>query len=315
MLLSKSFLRILLCVSLFSEYRCKAVTLVYNLRIRRTFDVPAALRNAKLHWVFSGVPIIYGRTSHIVDPVRRLNVCEDRKAGGALFNIRYIPSKHWFFEVTTGIEKDSAKFTGTDPFKASRTGFDDIVFAAGHRPFIGEKIQCAVYGLVGIPTRRKVSLVDRYGPFVGTRFYNMGVGAEVSYNFYKELKRSCSAIAQGRFIHGFNRSWFPILPCNNKIQPGNFTDCLVAMQFREKLTLVEFGYDGTFFTNQAVVTPVQKIKADTFLRNSGYISVSHGWLEGVAGKPFILGAGLNVSKSKQFDAKTITAWINATVVF
>jgi hypothetical protein len=294
------------------------VTLVYNLKTRRSFDAPPALRGEflKFHWLLSALPIVFFRTSHITNKMSKIDVCEDRKVGGSLFNLRYIPNRNWWFEVTTGIEKDSARFTGNDAFKASRVGFDDIVFAGGPRFFAGENIQFALYGLVGLPTRRKLCEVDRYGPLVGTRLYNAGLGAEASYSFYNEIKRSCSGIIQGRFIHSFTRAWFPVLPCGSKIQPGNFSDILVSLQFREKLTLVEFGYDGTFFTNQAVITPAKKkIKSDSFLRNSGYINIIHGWLDAVAGHPFILGAGLNVGRASQFNAKTVSAWLNATFVF
>ncbi len=292
----------------------QAITLVYNLRVRRTFTASLMPQAAKPWILFSAVPIFYARTSHIVDAARALDVCEDRKAGGSLFNVRYVPTKNWWLDATTGLETDSASFMGTDPFHGSRVGFDDFVFSAGYRHFIGHG-QVVGYGLAGIPSRRKVDLEDRYGPFVGTRFYNLGFGFEGSYSFLDSPQRSFAGIVQQRFIHAFNRCWAPILPANNKIQPGNFTDLFFVLQWRERFNMVEAGYDATWFTNQAVITPVKKIKSSSFVRNAGFISFSHGWLQGLWDKPCIVGVGFNGSSSKKFNAKTITAWIYGMIAF
>jgi len=292
-----------------------AVTLVYNIKIRRAFDVPASLQIVKKPIVFSVVPIVYTRSSRIIDAAIKLDTCEKRNVCGALFNVRYLPTRNWWVEVTTGIEKDAAEFVGTDSFKRSRNGFDDIVLSGGYRGFIGERIQLVGYGLMGFPVRSKVDLFDRYGPLVGTRVYNLGGGVEASYALLKTEQRSCSAIAQARFIHGFNRSWFPILPQGAQIQPGNFTDLFFSLQYREATTIFELGYDATIFSQQAVILLAQKIPAATFVRNSGYASITHGMLKGWFNKPWIFGVGVNFSRSKKFDAKTLSGWLSCSVVF
>lgn len=303
-----------------------AVTMVYNLKVRRVFNVAPLLERMKKRWLVSAVPIIFSRKSHIIDERTAVDVHERRTAGGSLFNLRYVPSKHWWAEATTGIEVDHGsytkpgvsthgRYTGSDDFRDYKVGLDDIVISGGYRHFFCKKWQLVGYGLVGIPTRRRVDLSDRYGPLVGTRIYNIGCGIEGSYSFINELKRSCAAIVQSRFIHGFNRRWFPILPSDAKIQPGNFTDVLFSLQYRERRTIVEAGYDLTVFSNQALLLATEKVVANTFLRHSGYMTISHAVLEGPFCKPFVFGAGLNVSSSKKFNARTVTGWVYGTIVF
>lgn len=289
------------------------VTLVYNLRIRRSFDIPVKLRG-KFHWLFSAVPIISARKSHIVQKLTGIDVHEKRLTGGSIFNIRYLPTQNWWFEATTAILRDSGTYKGTNPLSVARTGLDDLVLAGGYKFFASKKTQVVPYVIVGFPMHNQVTPCDTFGPLVGTRLYNVGAGLETSYNFYNSEKRSCSSMVQGRFIHAFDRCW---TPAGARIQPGNFSDILVAFQFREKLSVVEVGYDGTIFSNQALFlkTPPLTIKTDTFIRNSGYINFYHGWPKGLFGKPFILSAGFIASSSKQFDAKTYTAWIAGTIVF
>lgn len=289
------------------------VTLVYNLRIRRSFDIPAELRG-KFHWLVSAIPIISQRKSHIVQKLTGIDVHEKRLTGGSLFNMRYMPNQNWWFEATTALLRDSGTYTGTNPLSVARTGFDDLVFAGGYRFFTSKKTQVVPYVIAGFPLRSQVTPCDTFGPLVGTRLYNLGAGLEASYNFYSSEQRSCSAMVQGRCIHGFDRCW---TPAGARIQPGNFSDILVAFQFREKLTVVEIGYDATIFSNQALFlkTPPLAIKTNTFVRNSGYINAYHGWLKGLFGKPFVLSAGFIASHTKQFNARTYTAFISGTVVF
>lgn len=294
-----------------------ATTLVYNLRIRRSFNLPFALKEQKKARILaSAIPIFYARKSHIVDATKYLDIDEKRRVGGALFNVRYIPSKHWWLEVTTGLETEHSNFRGSDSFNAARTGLDDIVFAGGYRHFIGQNTQIVGYGIFGTPTQRSVSLDDRYGPLVGSRFFNLGFGAEGSYAFITKPDFGLTGVLQQRFIHGFDRSWFPILPKCSIIQPGNFTDLLGTLQFRKNFTGIEVGYNPTFFTNQAIISPTkQKISADTFIRHGGYISVAHLILNTTFDKPMVIGAGCNISGSKKFDARTFSTWLNISVVF
>ncbi len=292
-----------------------SVTLVYNLRVRRIFAVAAVLERMKSRTLATAVPIYFTRSRPLLEECTNLNGCERRRTGGAIINLRHVPSKHWWIAATTAIATDHGTFTGSDPFKASRSGLDDLVFTAGYRHFAGDNVQLVAYGLAGIPTRRKVTLEDRHSPLLGTRFYNMGVGGEVSYSFIRELKRSFATIAQIRFIHGFNRSWCPILPAGSKIQPGNSIDMLFTAQYRKKRTVIEGGYDGTFFTNQAIITPVETIKADTVYRHTGYLSLSHATFETFLGKPIVYGAGFNASYSPKIESKTFSFWIHGSIVF
>ncbi len=300
-------------VLLLCNQEASAVTLVYNLRVRIIFNVPEVLERIQSRTIFSVVPIFFHRTSEIETRTNDI-VCETRNAGGALLNLRYVPSQHGWVEVTTGIEKDSGKFAGSDPFRASRTGVDDIVLSGGYRHFISNW-QLVAYGLVGLPTRRAVTLCDRYGPLVGSRLYNVGVGGEVSYSFVSELKRSVAIVGQVRLIHGFNRRWFPILPKEDIIQPGNGTDLFFSLQWRENRTVFEAGYDATIFSNQAIIKPTVTLTTDTFVRHSWFASIAHGFEQGLFDKPAVIGAGFNVNVAKQFNAKAFVLWVYATQLF
>ena len=300
-------------VLLLCAQEVSAVTLVYNLRVRRIFNVPEVLERIQSRTIFSVVPIFFHRTSDIERTAGGI-VCETRNAGGALLNLRYVPSQHGWVEITTGIEADSGTFRGVDPFNASRTGVDDVVFSGGYRHFI-DNWQLVAYGLVGLPTRRSVTLCDRYGPLVGSRFYNIGIGVEVSYSFISELKRSVAAVGQVRVIHGFNRRWFPILPKEDTIQPGNGTDLFVSLQWREKRTVFEAGYDATVFSNQAIIKPTIKLTTDTFVRHSWFARVAHGFKQGLFDKPTVIGTGFNVNTAKRFNAKAFVLWVYATQLF
>ena len=306
---------VILFITIGIYHSLAGVTLVYNLKIRRVFNIAAVLERMKSRWLFSAVPIFFMRNRHIINLQTNLDTNEKRRAGGMLLNLRYIHSKHWWLEMTTGIETDHGDFTGTDTFHASRVGLDDLVFSSGYRHFVGKNIQLVAYGLVGLPSRRKVTLNDRHGPLVGTRFYNVGFGLEGSYSFFSQLHRSVAAVIQGRFIHGFNRSWFPIIPKNGRIQPGNAIDLLFTLQARKRRTIIEIGYNSTFFTNQAIILPKQTIKSDTLIRHSGYATIAHVLPKGIFGKPFIFGAGFNGSRTRQLDATTFTTWLHFSIVF
>lgn len=293
---------------------CYCVTLVYNMRVRRSFNIPQNLLTKKSHYITTALPIVFTRESHIINCLSNTNVFENRKTGGVLLNFRYIPRRYWWLDITTGIERDSGKFCGTQSYKSGRTGFDDFVFTFGHN-FLKDKTQVSPYFLFGLPARKRVNLQDQFGPFVGSRFYNLGAGLEYAYSFINKLKRSASFIMQGRFVHSFNRSWFPILPINARIQPGNFSDLLMLFQLRERRTILEFGYDLTIFSDQAIIYPTNILKTNNFIRNSGYISLNHAILKGLFNKPLIFGIGINGSKSRKFDAKTFSAWANVSLVF
>lgn len=305
----------LLLAAAFLHHNVHAVTLVYNLRIRRAFDAPAQFQNQKKPRILiSAVPIIFARKSTIDELVGQM-VHEKRRVVSALFNARYVPSRHAWLELTTGVGKDTIKTTGTDVLHASRVGLDDIVLSGGYRSFVSDKAQLVGYGLFGFPATGKVCPLDKYGPLMGSRLYSMGCGLELSYSLFNSTMRSCSMIAQARFIHSYNRQFFPILPQDAQLVPGNATDIFWAVQFREKKMIFEAGYDATIFSQQAVLFSTHKAKSNAAVRHSGYVSLSYAIPEGYGGKPWILGAGLNGSSSKEFNSQTISAWLSCSVIF
>ena len=293
-----------------------AYPLVYNMRIRRAFHVPFALKK-KSFTLLSALPIYFARRSHIVTETPEVDNHEYRNVEGALFNVRYLPSLNWWVELTTGLEYDQSTFTGSDAFSASRTGFDDFLFTGGYRHFIGDRTQLVFYGLAGLPAGRTVRKDDRYGPLVGSRFYGAGFGTEASYAFIEDKEKTLSGIIQQRFVHFFSRHWFPVLPPCDIIQPGNFTDLLVTLQYRKNVTAYEAGIDFTFFTNQAVITPTATVTTNNFTRYAGYLNVMHLIRSTMQEdrKPIVIGGGLNVSGTKVFHAKTYSVWLGVTVVF
>jgi len=294
-----------------------SLTLVYNMRIRRAFNIPPGLLDSRKLVILSAVPIYFGRRSHIVTTQPTVDVHENRNIVGSVFNARYLPSRNWWAEVTTGLENDHCSFEGSDSFSASRTGVDDFVFTGGYRHFIGDRTQLVIYGLAGLPAGRTVRLDDRYGPLVGSRFYGAGFGTEASYAFIENKNQALSGIIQQRFVHFFSRGWFPVLPPCDTIVPGNFTDLLVTLQYRNHTTLYELGFNATFLTNQAVITPITTIATDSFTRYAGYINILYPIARTLKPprKPIVLSGGLNASGTKQFHTKTYSVWLGVTVVF
>lgn len=293
-------------------------TLVYSMRIRRSFalDIPSAKK--KKHFLVSAVPILYKRTRAINDIRLSLpvNIYEKNTIGGTLFNVRYVPSKKWWFEVTTGIEKETVVATGTSSFTVSRTGLDDIIFAGGHTKFLSKHAQFGMYAIGGIPAERKVQPLELYNTLVGTRFFSVGAGAEFSYSFINSLPRTVFVVGQVRGLHFFDRRWTPILPADATIQPGDVIDVLCAFNYREKRNIVEAGYSPTFFVHQAVKLPEQTVRGPNFVRHSVYATATHVFMKSyVLKKPLILGIGTNFSWAHRFNTRIVTCWLNATYVF
>jgi hypothetical protein len=293
-----------------------ATTLVYNMRIRRVFNVSPLLGPKKPLFVPIAVPIIARRDRDIVIARSRTDVVEKRSISGTLFNFRYIPSKDWWFELTSGIEREQTHTTGTTTINARRTGLDDIVLAGGHNLFFGDNTQFVLYGLCGFPARHKVTLQEIFDPLVGTRFFSVGAGSEISYRFLRTDNAALIGVLQARCIHFFSRRWEPILPADAKIQPGNVTDILCALQYRYRLNLFEVGYNPTIFTDQAIVLPTETIRTNTFVRNSYYVNYAHLWKRGLFGKkPLILGAGANIGRAKFYNTKIASCWLTIGSVF
>lgn len=299
----------------------RANTLVYNMRIRRIFSLGdhssnSSLNQKKSKSLISVVPITYKRKRHIVDMQRNIDVFEKRKTNGAILNFRFIQDRKWWLEVTTGIEKEKACYIGSNNFKAHRTGLDDIVFSGGYVFKPHKDTQFVLYGLFGIPTKKNVTILEIHEPLVGTRFKSLGIGSELSYSFINKIEESLIFIFQNRFVHFFNRDWFPILPKGSKIQPGNITDLLFTIQYRRLKNSFEMGYNPTFFTNQGVIVQNQKTLTETFIRQSVYFSYLHLFKKfPIIKQPGALGTGLSISRSKRFETKIFIWWVNFSLLF
>lgn len=297
-----------------------STSLVYNLRIRRTFAglgtfLQHVTKEKKAHWVTSAVPILYARTGHFTNATFGTNVREKRLGGGAIFNARYIPSRAWWAEATTAIQKESVHSRGTANFDASRFGLDDIVLAAGHNAFPSERSQITLYALAGFPTRRRVTAQEAQDRLVGTRFYGLGGGLEGSYNFIDKEKQSLAGIAQLRVLYFFPRSWNAIIP-GGRIQPGFATDILLAIRYRTGLTAVEAGYNPTIFTGQALIAPTVAVRSKPATRHGLLISVMHLCRRvTIANHPVAFGAGILFSRLARFDANSVSPWVNMTIIF
>lgn len=304
----------LLCLP---AYKLYGVTLVYNMKIRRAFNTSVLVGTApKTEALLTGLPIFYIRDRHIVIPELRQDIEEKLVALGAIFNLRVVTPKFWWAELTTGIENQKVTSTGTNPFRISGTGMDDIILSAGKNFFVSDEIQVALYGLAGFPVKQDVSIEETQTTLVGTRFYGLGVGMELSYAFLRSLKRSVVGILQERFVHFFDRSWYPIFPRDAKIQPGNITDIFVILQYQEMMNVFEVGYNPTFFMNQAAIFQTGTVRSPNFVRNSFYVNYMYLFRGLPLFKvPGALGLGLNIGRSHLLDTKIISGWFNITWLF
>jgi hypothetical protein len=291
---------------------------VYNIKIRRAAltgsFVPFEHREKTL-WILSGLPIIYLRDRYV--PTALSVAHEHTQLAGALFNVRWITPRLWWGEITTALLEQTDTITQLCRVRTlSRTGLDDIVCTIGKNNLLGERAQLACYGLLGLPTRTCVTAQEVLDPLVGTRFYGLGFGAELSYAFMQSLKRAFSGFLQGRFVHFFNRSWYPILPCSSRIEPGNITDIFIIARYREKLHIMEAGYNATFFTQQGVFTPPTRTTTDPFLRNSLYLSYTRGIMcvPGI-NLPGAVSTGINYSRTHFLNAQTFSWWFNMSIAF
>lgn len=304
--------RILLALCVMHVMPLESVSLVYNIKIRRTFDTSNIPGIGKYHWFVTALPIIYKQKAHIINGQTGLDIFEKRDAAGSLFNFRYIPSRSWWGEITTGIEKEKAHAHGTLNRTISRKGFDDVVISGGYNYFLNKATQFVFYGIAGFPTKRSVSLQDAQGALVGTRFYSLGFGTELSYAFFNEPKQTFVGIFQNRLIHFFSRNWSPILAGNdNKIEPGNLTDVVCAGRYRFRKTIWEAGYNATFWTQQAIVVNGQKTTTPNATRQSGYMRYSYLVKKfPVLSRPVLWGWGVNLSRIDRFDIKAVSAFMH-----
>lgn len=294
-----------------------ATSLVYSMRIRRAFSM-RTLNAGEQHstTAISSVPIFSQRKRHIVDAERATNICEDRKIAGDVLNIRYNARKNWWFEATTAFADEWFTAKGSVPNAASRFGFDDIVLAMGYNVLVNDNLQFVYYAIGGLPTSWRPSLDEQFDTLVGTKFFSLGAGSELSYSFINKQDKSVIFLFQNRVIHFFTRSWEPILPRGGKIQPGNVIDLLFSLMYRWTTNLAEIGYNPTFFNNAAVITGTQKIDGVPFVRHGGYVRYTHLFRNFFGEhKPLFLGAGCSMSHSRRFDSQIYALWGVVGVVF
>jgi hypothetical protein len=302
-----------------------SVTLAYNLKTRRIFVVGNAFTKKESVFFASAVPIIFKRSRHIVtnsfDPdlnIVPVDVCEKRKVGGSLFNLRYIYKKSIWAEFTTAAGSEHAISTGTTNLNERRRGWDDLVFSTGINIFPQKNIQITPYLIGGIPSKRTVTIVDIFDTFIGTRFFALGAGTEFAYSFFEDIKESFALLAQTRLIHFFTRRWTPLLPCSALLKPGNVTDFLIGFQYRKKRTILETGYDATLFSGQGILLRTSSsVRTDPFVRNSFYLNFAHLFKKFplFGENKVLLGGGFFVSHAERFDTKSQSYWINFTLIF
>lgn len=293
-----------------------SISLVYNIKIRRTFSLLSELskgKKRKYRYIATAVPIVYKRNRHIV--TEELNVCEYRRSSGSIFNFRCTAPTYWWIEASTGLERECACLKGSLNRNFSRTGLDDIIISGGKNFFPRKHTQFVLYGLAGFPVERDVSLVEAQDTLVGTRFFSIGAGSELSYAFFESLRQSLIGVFQVRFLHFFDRSWFPILPYNATIQPGNVTDLLWTLQYRFKTNILEAGYNTTFFTNQAVLLETERRDTEAFLRKSFYVTYNKVIPKIFSDKHLVVGAGINNGSSDRYNTNIITSWFTCSIIF
>lgn len=295
------------------------ISLVYNLKIRRAFPgLDDLLRkpNGKT-WVVTAVPIVYNVDRSITSQIFNIDAFQNHFLFGSLINIAFVPKKGYWVEVTSAIEHERAKSKGMPTFNTSKTGVDDIVIAGGKNIFFGnKKTQLSIFGLVGFPTTWKVTAFDAQDALVGTRFYGIAAGAELSHALLQNHKQALIFFLQTRLLHFFDRKWEPILPVGGRIQPGNVSDYIFALRYRHIQTMMEVGFNETIFTNQAVKFSGQTVASSAYYRHSFFARLNYLTMRlPMTNKPGSFGGGFLVSRAKRFNTKIVSGWINVATAF
>lgn len=318
---------VLLCLFIINLYtELAAATLVYNLKIRRAFGVgldgPAvqALEQDKL--VASALPIYYQRKRHIVETARNIDLFDKHQVSGVLLNLRYVPNKLWWLEVSTGLEKETSCTVGTINHQASdvtyaKKGFDDLVFSAGLNAYPAKNWAVVMYGLGGIPTSRKLCTLDQFDTLLGTRCYALGAGYEISYAFFNSLEQALTIIFQNRLLHFFGRNGYPVLSSKqSEIHLGNVTDFLLALQYRNLRNIYEIGANLTVLSNAYLKLHPGYLATKTSVRESAYISFTHACNRfPLLTHPVFLGVGGIISYASKYNTRSFAVWFNFSTTF
>lgn len=287
-----------------------ASTLVYSMRIRRAFNIRGLNGNETVSTTaLTLVPIYTQRDRTIVTNFENRSFDESRKITGGVLNTRYTSAQRWWVEITTALAQEWFQNKGALQNSASKFELDDIVLAAGYNVLVNQDLQFVYYGIAGLPTSWTPTLDEIQDTFVGTNFFSLGAGSELSYSLINSDKRSLIFIFQNRLLHFFTRSWQPILKKGEKVQPGNAIDLLFSFMYRQKGNVFEVGYNPTFFNNEAVILANQKIYDDPFVRHGWYVRYSHSF-RNVFGeqKPLIVGTGFSLSRAQKNSSNTYSVW-------
>ncbi|OGB84749.1 hypothetical protein A3F66_01150 [candidate division TM6 bacterium RIFCSPHIGHO2_12_FULL_32_22] len=308
------------------------ISLVYNLKIRRVFFFGGSIAGDffrkidKGHnsvWLLSAVPMVYKRNRHVVTDIldKDLNlvpvdVCEKNVLGGSIFSLSYLYKKSFWFQLTTAYEADKVTSCGTFNFTKKKKGMDDFITSVGYNIFPTKDLQIVPYIINGIPINRKLDSDERFDNFIGTRYYGLGAGTEFIYSFVNRDETNLNGVLVARSVHFFPRRWTPVLPCSVTVQPGNVTDFLIAGQYRKKNSIVEAGYDATFFTNQATLLTTGSIDEPRSIRQSFYANFAHLITKvPVIPSPVMFSVGFFVASLKQYDTKISSFWTSFTILF
>ena len=294
----------------------QGTSLVYSIKIRRSFIGLATYvdQKKKVNYALTTLPIFYSSKARFIVERTETDINDRRIGGGIIINFK-LPSKHWWFEATTAIHKESLQATGTTCLTTSHAGFDDIVLAGGYNAYPTKDQQITIYGLAGFPTTRKFAQRDAQIPLIGTRFFALGGGAEYSYSYINTKKTVLAGIVQFRTLHFFSREAEILLGPGGRLQPGQTFDLLFSMRYRHKRTVLETGYNPTFLVNTAVILPDETIPGDTLVRHGAYISLVHLTKNGFCNTPFAVGGALIYNRLKKLEAHSMTALLNFTIAF
>lgn len=293
-----------------------ATSLVYNLRIRRSF-VPAGFKPSdkrRKPWTLTAVPSTGARKT-IVTPT----IGEHRSYEGSVFNLRYRFNKNWALEGATAIAREKLFFkTAATKICEKGAGFDDVVLTAYYTFFPQQKTQFIVHMLGGFPTSRKIQATDPldrilgiHTKLVGTQLYSLGMGAELSHDFFASLKSSLTGVLQARAIHFFSRE----LPMNifkdTRAHPGNVIDLFGAFHYRYKRHNFEAGLNPAFFTNARIDVGCAVTKIPYVLRHSVYGTYNY-----IIRQRGAVGTGASgIFIRKPVTMNGFLFWINGTILF
>lgn len=308
---------IIILILCLKNQNIKPETIIYYMKIRGVFNIEQGdPSHQKSESNFSFYPFGFKQNRHILDEQDSTNLHEKITNYGLVFNYRYTNKNNWWIDAITGLETEKSCYCGSSNFINKRIGFDDILLTGGYIFYPSNKTQFVLYGSAGLPTRYKVSALEVQNNPVGSRFFNLGAGAEISYNLFTDKKRSIFAILQSRFIHFFDRRWFPILPYDAKIQPGNTTDILCTLLYMQDQNILEIGYDATFSTNEATIFPFCKIKTPPSTLHNYYLNYSRICANIFdSEKSFSYGGGVWLTYSKQFNTKSLTWWLEFILIY